>query len=166
MECQMALITKLDKILDMGLPDGAVDYLKSLYHDGSEAVKRIHSLTPPSFVRFDVTGDIFAMEQTFVTKDRADCFFESHRKYVDIQIIIGGTEQLELADISRLMVDKEYDAEKDLITYKDYGKACRLVLQRFDAAVFYPDDAHLCVSRFDIPERVYKTVLKVPAAML
>lgn len=162
----MALITKLDKVLDMGLPAGVNEYLKSLYDDGSDTVKRIYALSAPSFVRYDITDDIFAMEQTFVTKDRKDCFFESHRKYVDIQIVIGGTEQLELADISKLNVDKPFDAEKDLITYKDYHKANRLVLQRFDAAVFYPDDAHLCVSRFDAPEHVHKTVLKVPVSML
>lgn len=162
----MALITKLDKILDMGLPSTVNEYLKSLYHDDSETVKRIYALTPPSFVRYDITDDIFAMEQTFVTKDRGDCFYESHRKYVDIQIIIGGIEQLELADIAKLTVDKSFDAEKDLVTYQDYHKSSKLVMQRFDAAVFYPDDAHLCVSRFDIPERVYKTVLKVPVAML
>ena len=49
-----------------------------------------------------ITDNIFALEQVFYTKDRKECFIESHKKYIDFQLILSGNEQMEYIDIDKL----------------------------------------------------------------
>jgi len=128
-------------------------------------MQRIFALEAPSFIRFDIGDGVYAIEQTFYTKDRGECFFESHKKYVDVQIALSGNEYIELTNIRNLKTDKPYDAEKDLITYVLADNAHRLHMKSGECALFFHEDAHLCVEKVSEPERVFKTVLKVPAEM-
>lgn len=162
----MAVITNLQKIRNFQLGDAVAAYLDELVNADSAAVKRIFALEAPSFVRHDITDNIFAIEQSFFTKDRENCFFESHRKFADIQIVLKGRERIELMNINDLSIDESYDAGKDLVTYKIGDTGHHLNMLGGSAAVFYPEDAHMCVVRAGAPERVYKTVLKVPVDML
>ncbi|WP_303851835.1 YhcH/YjgK/YiaL family protein [Seleniivibrio woodruffii] len=159
----MAVITVLDELIK-ACPDETIKkYLLTLKDETSETMRRIKSFNPATFERFQITKDVFAIEQSFETKDRNLCFFESHRGYVDIQIMLGGNEQMELCRIEKLETDVHYDAEKDLIKYKLTDRASKLAFGKYDCAVYFPSDAHLCVAKLGGISTVYKTVLKVPA---
>lgn len=158
----MAVITVLDELIKTCPDETIKNYLLTLKDETSETVRRIKAFKPATFEKFQITDDVFAIEQSFETKDREQCFFESHRSYVDIQIMLGGNEQMELCRIEKLETDVPYDAEKDLIKYKLTGSASKLAFGRYDCAVYFPSDAHLCVAKLDGVSTVYKTVLKVP----
>ncbi len=49
----------------------------------------------------ELAAGAFALEQAYQTKARPEGFFESHRKYIDMQVVVAGEEVLELAEISR-----------------------------------------------------------------
>ncbi len=133
---------------------------------GTEVHARLLGLKPGDVGKVDLGGGAFAMEQAYESKPRAEGFFESHRRYIDVQVVVAGAEAMEVADIGRLRVTAEYDAERDLIKYAtDVPGASRLVVAAGEAAVFFPSDGHLPSLRIDDrPVLVRKTVVKLPVA--
>lgn len=138
------------------------DYFKQALNKNSNTHKRIFSLPAGSFEKVNLSKEVFALEQVFYTKDREDCFIESHKKYIDFQLILIGNEQMEYIDIDKLEVDKFYDKKKDLITYKLVSNTSKFLLQKEDLAVFFPNDAHMGLPKYRNSELVYKTVIKFP----
>jgi YhcH/YjgK/YiaL family protein len=155
-------IYKLEKFLKNKKLDIVFDYFKQAIDKNNNIHKRIYNLPVGSFERVDLQDDIFALEQVFYTKDREECFIESHKKYIDFQLILSGTEQMEYIDIDKLDIDKEYDEDKDLITYKMVDNTSRFLLEKNDLAIFFPDDGHIGLPKYGKPELVYKTVIKFP----
>ena len=138
------------------------DYLNRCLLENSTENLRISSLPLGAFEKFNLSDDIFALEQVFITKKREECFIESHKRYIDFQLILSGTEQMEYADINRLTVDSRYDESKDLITYKLTDQTSKILLTKGDIAIFFPEDAHVGLPKYKTKELVRKTVIKLP----
>jgi YhcH/YjgK/YiaL family protein len=98
---------------------------------------------------------VFARIQTYETKPVSGCRIEAHRKYADIQIVLAGSECIDVFPAVALEPETDYDAEADVQFYKaDFCKAGGAAnlpvlspLVRFSAvpdyfALFYPQDAH------------------------
>lgn len=158
-------IYKIENFLQEKDLSPVFDYFKQALHSKSEIHKRIFSLPAGSFKKINITEDIFALEQVFYTKKREDCFIESHKKYIDFQLILDANEQMEYIDIDKLEVDEPYDESKDLITYKLVENTSKFLLQKEDLAIFFPDDAHIGLPMFKESQLVYKTVIKFPLKM-
>lgn len=161
----MAIIGNIKKI-EQHLADKNLqlvfDYFTQVLDQTSITHKRIINLPEGSFEKLPLSQDIFALEQVFHTKKRENCFFESHKKYIDFQLILNGVEQMEHIDIDKLLIDKIYDHRKDLITYQLVNNASKIVMQKGDLSIFFPDDAHMGQAMFMESELVYKTVIKLP----
>lgn len=165
----MAVITKIEnahRLLNCEKGKIALDYLREAYEAGSAVNTRIMNRPLGAFERVNLTDGIFALEQVFYTKDRSTCFFESHRKYADFQLIISGREQMELTDISKLSVKEPYDEQKDLIIYQMTDSTSKILMERGDLSLYLPEDAHMGLPFFGKPELVYKTVIKFPVEYL
>jgi biofilm protein TabA len=76
--------------------------------------------------------DIFALLMSYDTEPESVRRFEAHRKYLDVQCILSGTEIIS-----------------------------RLQLTPGTFAMFYPEDAHKPNCAWDDPQPVRKTVVKV-----
>ncbi len=138
-------------------------YIEQLLRPGSALNARIGALAAGDSQKHDLGAGVFAIEQAYQTKPRAEGFFESHRKYLDIQVVVAGRETMELADLSRAKVRQPYQEERDLITYEDVVDASLLRVVAGEAAVFYPPDVHMPSLRLgDAAVLVRKSVLKVP----
>ena len=153
---------KLEEFLNRENLHIVFNYFKEAINKNSDTHKRIFSLPVGSFEKVKITKDIFALEQVFYTKERESCFIESHKKYIDFQLILSGNEQMEYIDINKLEIENSYDEKKDLITYKLVDNTSKFLLQENDLAIFFPDDAHIGLSKYKGPELVYKTVIKLP----
>ena len=147
-----------------GFP-GAFAYVEDLCRAGSEARRRIAAMGVGESKKIELAGGMFAIEQVYETKPRAEGFFESHRKYIDLQVLVEGEELMEVIDAGRMTVRQGYDAERDLIIYADSAEASRLRIAAGEAAVFFPVDAHMPTLRTGAgAARVRKTVVKIPVA--
>lgn len=155
-------IFKLEKFLKDKELNLVFNYFKQAIDRDSEINKRIFNLSVGSFEKVNITDDIFVYEQVYYTKDRQDCFIESHKKYIDFQLVIRGNEQMEYLDIDKLTINNNYDFEKDLITYKLVDHTSKFLLQDNDLAIFFPDDAHIGLPMYKESELVYKIVVKFP----
>lgn len=112
--------------------------------------------------------DLFAGIDCYETKARADAKLETHRKYVDIQVLLSGTECLEVYPKTGLCVSKPYNTDKDAEFYEVPEKApVRITLTPGQFMVFFPEDAHMpCLNAGDTSEPVQKVVIKVRADRL
>lgn len=73
----------------------------------------LRSLTEFDTGRYEFEGG-YLMIQKGVTKPITEKTFESHQKYIDVQILLDGSEEVAWEDIRNLTAVTPYDAEKDV----------------------------------------------------
>jgi biofilm protein TabA len=144
--------------------ESAFAYLDDALHPGSAANTRLLQLVEGKSDRVELADGAFALEQVYQTKARADGFFESHRVYIDVQVVVSGEEFIEVADVGGLQVKEDRTPGKDVIIYHMTNQASVLRLKAGDAAVLYPVDGHMPSISTESPSTVRKIVVKVPAA--
>jgi YhcH/YjgK/YiaL family protein len=137
-------------------------YLELCLTEGSEANMRLRGMAPDSVHEVALEAGSVSFDQVYRTRDRSDCFFESHRKYIDIQFLLEGEEAIDVLPIGALIVSKPYREEKDVIKYRDAPAGSRLRLRAGQAAIFFPEDGHMPGQFPAAPGLVRKTVVKVP----
>lgn len=140
----------------------AFAYVEEALRAGSAAAQRIGGIATGVTERVKLAGGAFALEQVYLPKPRSAGFFESHRRYIDVQVIVAGEELMEVEEIARLVVAEPYNPERDLIKYADTAAAAVLRMRTGDAAVFFPEDGHMPSLHWRGPGLVRKTVVKVP----
>ena len=143
----------------------ALDYFQSVLKKDSTDSLRLLNLPMNAFEKFYIDDDIYALEQRFISKDRSECFIESHMKYVDIQMIYSGYELMETGNINDLTV-KETFKERDLIVYHDSNDLMRVPLSHGKFGVYFPEDAHLGCQMDMQKVECFKTVIKLPYSFL
>ena len=113
--------------------------------------------------KYEIDSDkVYASVQDYETKDYEVAKFEGHRKYIDIQYIISGTECMEVVDISKAIPNTEYNETKDVIFFEnnDFSKKC--VVQDEEFGIFFPHDIHKPGVAFENKKsNVKKIVVKV-----
>jgi biofilm protein TabA len=106
------------------------------------------------------TRGAYAIVDEYQTKDASAGTLECHRKYIDIQYVVRGSERIGVCSKDRCRA-REYDETKDLQMLE--GDADLITLGPGWFAVFMPQDAHLPGLRHgDKTENVRKVVVKVP----
>lgn len=145
--------------------DTAFAYVEELLREGSPANTRLKGVPAGESQKVELGGGVFVSEQAYESRLRADSFFESHRKYIDVQVVIEGEETMEVADITRMTVKKAYNSERDLIVYEDNTESSSLRVYPGLAAIFFPADVHMpgLRNRADAV-LVRKAVVKIPVA--
>lgn len=119
-------------------------------------------LTKLAMGRNEIDGDkMFCLVSKGPGKKREDAKLEAHRKYIDIQYIISGTDEMgskPTADCAE--VETAYDATKDLEFFKDKAvKWTKVPAGSF--AIFYPEISHApLVSDGEIHKAVLKVLIE------
>ena len=141
----------------------AFAYVEELFRPGSPAGQRVRGIALGDTIKTELAGGAFVIEQAYETRLRADGFFESHRKYIDVQVIFEGEELMEVADIARMTAKQPYNEKRDLIIYDDSTESSLLRVHPGQAAVFFPSDVHMPTLRVRaVAVNVRKCVVKVP----
>ena len=76
----------------------------------------------------------------YFTKREEEKFWESHKKYLDVQIMIDGSERVAFNNI-RNMKEKSFNSERDLVIL-DGDKMFDVIIENGDVLVFFPNDVH------------------------
>ena len=142
-----------------GEKDGSLSLEKRCF----EAVNFLSQLSDNdlSLGRHDVNEGFFYNVIEYDTTDEVDKPFESHRKYVDIQLLIAGEEIMQVIDISRLQAIVLYDPNKDYTLYKPSRCPASNVLRPNSVMILYPTDAHRTIAFNGKTCKVKKVVGKV-----
>jgi len=93
--------------------------------------------------RHDIDGDrLYCMISKGPGKKREAARLEAHRKYMDIQYIISGTDSMGWKPTAACTTpDQAYDATKDIEFFKDKPQTWTKV-SAGSFAVFFPEDSH------------------------
>ena len=111
--------------------------------------------------RHDVNEGFFYNVIEYDTTNEEDKPYESHREYVDIQLLLSGEEIMQVIDTDRLRVKEQYDLTKDCTIYEPSNNAAFIVLRPGSVMILYPKDAHRSMSYNGIANHVVKIVGKV-----
>lgn len=141
----------------------AFAYIDEVLRADSAAAARLRGIASGEAQKTELGSGVFVVEQVYESKLRADGFFESHRTYIDVQVVIEGEELMEVADASRMTVRQPYNSDRDLIVYEDSTDTSLLRVFAGQAALFFPVDVHMPSLRIrSAPVLVRKAVVKVP----
>jgi biofilm protein TabA len=91
--------------------------------------------------RHVIDGDnVYAIVTEAPLKDYDKTVFESHRKYIDLQYVITGEENMSKAPVTSVTVSKPYDEAADIAYYTGEGKIYTVPAESF--ILFFPTEAH------------------------
>jgi len=112
--------------------------------------------------RYSVDGDdVYYIVQHYTTKPIDQGRFESHRKYIDIQVLLAGQELLAYSPTAGLEVVEPYNEEKDIMFYRVGTIIAQTRLEPGLFCLLYPHDAHLPSCQITCPAPVHKVVFKI-----
>ena len=104
-------------------------------------------------------GEVWCTKFTYETIPDSESFFEAHDKFLDIHLMLRGSERVEIASPCGL---QRFDSQPENDFYAYHGEgAHKLVLSPGDFLVVFPDDAHKIKMMLGSPETVTKAVFKV-----
>lgn len=107
-----------------------------------------------------IDGDkLYAVVFEYETQPQGDKSLESHIKYIDVQYMIEGTEQIGITTLKDQKSTKEYDHENDYMLFDESFD--QITFKKGMFAVFFPDDLHLPGLDAGMNSKVKKIVVKV-----
>ena len=86
-------------------------------------------------------------------------FWEAHREYLDIHLMLDGTEQIDLNFIQDMDV-KDYVPADDFLPMEG-SKNSSVVLKSGDFLICFPSDAHRTAVAAETSETIKKAIFKV-----
>jgi YhcH/YjgK/YiaL family protein len=109
--------------------------------------------------RHEIDGDaMYALVQEYDTKLKEEGKWEAHRRYIDLQYVVEGTEGIGYANIHHLKQDK-YDSVKDFLPLQ--GEGDLVTVRSGSFVLLFPEDAHMPGMAVGTPAPVKKIVLKI-----
>lgn len=107
-----------------------------------------------------VDGDnMFLLVNEYETKSIAECKLESHQKYIDIQLMLEGSEVMGYVAKNQQQPTENLLAEKDVLFYNE--PATFFEVKQGEFALFFPTDLHQPGILSNTKSKVKKAVLKI-----
>lgn len=142
---QIQRYEKLHPLLSKALP-----FLQAVRH------------SPPAPGSYPIDGErLFAIVQTYTTRDAAYIPFEVHYRYLDLQYVLSGQEAILHCPKNMLAQPSAYSKEKDCLTADKAAAFSTLALCADEFALFYPGEAHKPKCTLYGPETVIKIIIKL-----
>lgn len=115
--------------------------------------------------KYEVPGTEIKMNiDNYNTKSEDKGMWESHLKYLDVQIMLEGQEYIAVNNIHNLE-EEERHVENDFLKHKGL-ELFRVLLKAGDVLVFYPEDVHMPGLQVEKSENVKKVVFKIDVNLL
>jgi biofilm protein TabA len=114
--------------------------------------------------RYPLRGDdLTVIVESGLTSPASARRFESHRRCIDIQVVLTGPEAMEWMPCASLTVSEPFRPGGDICFYAPPKlPATRLLLGPLQFAIFWPEDAHKpCCHPGDVPVPFRKLICKV-----
>lgn len=116
-------------------------HLNKARWDKAFAYLKATDLTKLANGRYTIDSNyVYAIVTEAPGKDYDKTTFESHRKYIDLQYVISGEENMAKAPVTDVTVSKPYNENADLANYMGEGKIYTIPAGTF--ILFFPANAH------------------------
>ena len=112
--------------------------------------------------KYEIDGDrIYAIVSKESGRKKEDALLETHEKYIDIQLVLAGTDTMGWKPKSLCMqLSGEYDRKSDVQFFADKPDTWFSVESGM-FAIFFPEDAHMPLISSG---QIHKVVVKIAAA--
>lgn len=108
----------------------------------------------------EIDGErLFVNIVEYTTTEAENRFWEAHKKYLDVHLMLRGNEQIDLNFIQNMDI-KEF-VEADDFLPMDGEKNSSIVLKDGDFLICYPSDGHRTAVAVNEPETIKKAIFKV-----
>lgn len=119
-----------------------------------------HNLVSYEEGSYEIDGErLFVNIVEYTTTKPEERFWEAHKNYLDVHVMLQGTEQIDLNFIQNMDV-KEF-VEKDDFLPMDGDKNSSVILRDGDFLICYPSDGHRTAVAVQEPEKIKKAIFKV-----
>ncbi|MDR4949581.1 YhcH/YjgK/YiaL family protein [Neobacillus cucumis] len=136
-----------------------LDEYRSLNPKFSNGLVKLNEVEIDYNKRFDFDGGyLFFQEGTTNPIDEGT--FEAHKKYIDIQIVLDGSEYVAWTPINQLVVEVEYNAEKDVVRLNGSPKEI-MKINKGMAYICLPHDGHKALKHINQATKYKKAVIKI-----
>lgn len=109
---------------------------------------------------YQIDGDnIFVNIVEYETCQKEERFWEAHKKYIDLHLMLEGIERIDIGFIENLQ-QKEYQEKDDFLPLEGEASGC-INLEKGDFLVCYPEDAHMTAIKVNEKKKIKKAIFKV-----
>ena len=124
------------------------------------AFARSHDLAALPKGRNEIAGDaLYVNIAHYTTGERSGKIWEAHRAYIDIHVLVAGTERIDVSPMERMEMGA-YEDERDFISAEGDVSAS-VILRPGDFLICFPVDVHRSGVRVDAPAPLKKGIFKI-----
>lgn len=111
--------------------------------------------------KYEIDGkNVYAAVSSYIPKNKEVPAFEAHNKYIDIQVMIEGSEWQWYANRDAVKESVPYNEEKDAAFHSFDGTGTKVDLKKGMFAIYFPEDAHLPGAENGTGEECLKVIVK------
>ncbi|MDY3005770.1 YhcH/YjgK/YiaL family protein [Anaerococcus porci] len=109
---------------------------------------------------YQIDGDrLFVNIVEYETKNKEDRFWEAHKDYLDLHLMLDGCEQIDLNFISNLELG-EY-VKKDDYQALEGDNNSFVILNNEDFLICFPNDGHMTAIAYKKAQKIKKAIFKI-----
>lgn len=109
---------------------------------------------------YEIDGkNIFVNIVEYETTDFENRFWEAHKKYLDLHLMLDGQEQIDVNFIDN-MEQKEFVENDDFLPLEGEKNSC-VLLNKGDFLICYPNDAHRTAVKVKETQKIKKAIFKI-----
>ena len=144
------IVDKLENIANYSeIPADAVNFIRELT-DGIKLGK------------YNIGVSNYANVESYITKNIDDAKFESHKNYIDIQILLSGKERIYVGSVNDMTISVPYSLEKDIMFYDEAVEPYDYItLGDSNFVMLFPHEAHAPQVAVSNSSEVKKVVVKI-----
>lgn len=108
--------------------------------------------------------DLFVNIVEYTTTTIENRFFETHKKYIDLHLMLIGEEEIHLNFLHNMTIKEEYSEEKEMILLEGNSienSNSYVRLTENDFLICYPEDAHCTGVQTSKPQTIKKAIFKI-----
>lgn len=103
--------------------------------------------------------ELYVNIASYETTSAENRFWEAHRAYLDLHLMLDGCERIDLNFLDRMEL-RPYVEKDDFVPA--YGaKKASVILEVGDFLVCYPEDVHMTGIKVDAPVQLKKAIFKI-----
>ena len=140
-----------------------IDFYAPLLQNLAAGMAALNALgDQPACGRYEFEGGFFMIQEGDTTP-MEEGNFESHKNYIDVQIMLHGAEEVAWQDLGDTTEVTPYSPEKDIAFEDGVRSHSALITDGMFYAVF-PHDAHRPSAHTSKSHHFLKAVMKLPAS--
>ena len=110
---------------------------------------------------YHIDGEnLFVNIVEYTTTTIEERFWETHKKYIDLHLMLDGAEEIHLNFLQNMTIKEAYSEEKEMILLEGSGNSY-VRLTDDDFLICFPEDAHCTGVQADAPQTIKKAIFKI-----